>query len=98
MYRLENIVAVHSDENDSDFLRAFRGFLERDFEAIFLEPTVLGPAGSQVITLLPFCIGDQELGLVIETYMGISLAGPSPLIEEVLRRFKSSGSSEALVP
>lgn len=92
MYRLDYMVAVHSDENDSEFLPSFREFLERVFHARFLAPTVLGPAGSLVVTLIPFCIGDAELGLVIETYRGISLAGPPQLVDEVLGRFQSCGS------
>ncbi|MEO6324772.1 MAG: hypothetical protein ABIT01_18560 [Thermoanaerobaculia bacterium] len=88
MYRLDNVVEVHPDENDAAFIDSFRDFLERVFEATFLEPTVVGPVGSQVITLVPFLIQEEELGLVIETYKGISLAGPPWLVNEVLGRFK----------
>lgn len=84
-------VTIHTKEWDKDFVKRFKRFLEEHYGARFSEPENVGPVGSQDITFVPFTIGDKKLRLQAETYMGISIIGPSKIVDEIVSHYKNSG-------
>jgi len=84
-------VIIHSKEWDVEFVKRFRHFLEEHYGAQFSETESVGPVGSQDITLMPFTVGDSQLRLQAETYMGISIVGPSKIVDEIVTHFKGGG-------
>lgn len=77
-------VTIHPQEYDTDFVVKLRRMLEAHFEAGFSKPEHIGPVGSQEFMFLQFNIGRDSLLLKTETYMGISLIGPSPIVNTIV--------------
>jgi hypothetical protein len=84
-------ITIHPKEWDEDFVRGFRKFLVDHYGAIFSETENIGPVGSQDFTIMPFAIGKIQLRLQAETYMGISIVGPTKLVNEIVAHFKEAG-------
>jgi hypothetical protein len=84
-------VTIHPKEWDTEFVRRFKLFLEENYGARFSETESVGPVGSQDFTIMPFTIGNSQLRLQAETYMGISIVGPTKIVDEIISHYKNIG-------
>jgi hypothetical protein len=84
-------VSIHPKEWDVEFVKRFKLFLQEHYGARFSDTESIGPVGSQDITIMPFIIGNSQLRLQAETYMGISIVGPAKIVNEIVSHYKNRG-------
>ena len=72
-------VTIWDKEYDQAFLDRFADFLESGFHAEY-KGHYWGLWGAQEVSQWTLSIGDEEIVIMAETYMGLTLLGPKKLV------------------